>query len=126
MILQLTLFSTVGDYNRGSERASYQSYQNIPVEKHGYNKKSNVSKQKSSQRHLISRENLMARNDAMSSTNAQYFGYLNNKSEDELSSVSVGRLLCFLYYDELVITDSCLCKHTLMNLYIFRERYHAI
>ena len=101
----MTLFSTVGEYTRGSERASYQSYQNIPVEKHGYNKKSNVSKQKSPQRHLISRENLMARNDAMGSSNTQYFGYLNNKSEDELSSVSVGRLLFILGYDKRSINS---------------------
>ena len=80
----------VGDYSREPERAPYQSYQNTPIEKHTYSKKSSISKQKSSQKHLISRENLMARSEGMYSGNAQYFGYANHKSEDELSSVSVG------------------------------------
>ena len=83
----------VGDYNRGSERIPYQSYQNTQIERHGYYKKPNISKPKTSQRHLISRENLMMRNEGTSANNPQYFGYINHKSEDELSSVSVGMIL---------------------------------
>ena len=39
----------------------------------------------------------MNRNEGTSTNNPQYFGYVNHKSEDELSSVSVGMIFS-LYF----------------------------
>ena len=79
----------MGDFTRGSERVAYQSYQSVQNEKTGNLTKPNGPKQKSS-RNLITKENLISRHEGMPSNSNQYFGYANHKSEDELSSVSVG------------------------------------
>jgi hypothetical protein len=87
----------VGDFTRGIERVAYQSYQSVQNEKTGNHKKSNTPKQKSS-RHLISKENLISRHEGISSSNSPYYGYANHKSEDELSSVSVGKPAVHMFH----------------------------
>ena len=94
--LQIIVFFTVGDFTRGIERVAYQSYQSVQNENIGNHKKTNGPKQKSS-RHLISKENLISRHEGISSSNSPYFGYANHRSEDELSSVSVGKNTMILF-----------------------------
>ena len=86
----------VGDYTRGHERLQYQSYQNTPVESFSNYKKTTVPKSRSS-KHILSKENLISRHEGLPSRSNQYFGYANQKSEDELSSVSVGKKVDIIY-----------------------------
>ena len=79
-----------GEFNRVSDRGAYQSYQNHPSERSVFHKNANPLKQKSSKHHLITKENLISRHEGLSGSGTQYYGYSNHKSEDELSSVSVG------------------------------------